>query len=41
MVNLRLDGAIRWKVEDHRLGRLGNVMWKTGTSKVVGPICVG
>jgi hypothetical protein len=27
MVNLRLGGALRWKGEDHRLGRSGSVMW--------------
>jgi hypothetical protein len=38
--NLRPDGALRWKVEYHRLERLGSVMWKAGTSKVVAPACV-
>jgi hypothetical protein len=33
--NLRLGGDLRWKVEYHRLGRSGSVMWKAGTSKVV------
>jgi hypothetical protein len=33
--NLRLGGALRWKVEDHRLGRSGSEMWKASTSKVV------
>jgi hypothetical protein len=41
LVNWRPDGALRWKVEDHRLGRAGSVMWKAGTSKVVAFICVG
>jgi hypothetical protein len=27
-------------VEDRRLGRLGSVIWKAGTSKVVAPACV-
>jgi hypothetical protein len=35
--NLRLGGALRWKVENRRLGRLGSVMYKAGTSKVVAP----
>jgi hypothetical protein len=39
--NLRLDGALRWKVEDRRLGRLGSVMWKADTSKVVAPAYIG
>jgi hypothetical protein len=41
MVNLRLGGALRWKAEDRRLGRVGSVMWKAGTSKVVTPARVG
>jgi hypothetical protein len=39
--NLKPDGALRWKAEDRRLGRLGSVMWKACTSKVVAPACVG
>jgi hypothetical protein len=39
--NLRPDEALRWKSEDRRLGRLGSVMWKAGTSKIVTPTCVG
>jgi hypothetical protein len=39
--NLRPDVALRWKVEDHRLGRSGSVMWKVGTSQVVALVCVG
>jgi hypothetical protein len=35
--NLRSGGALRWKVEDHRLGRPENEMWKADTSKVVAP----
>jgi hypothetical protein len=35
--NLRPGGALRWAVKDCRLGRLGSVMWKAGTSKVVSP----
>jgi hypothetical protein len=38
--NLRLGGALRWKVEDHQLARLGSEVWKAGTSKVVVPACV-
>jgi hypothetical protein len=26
MVNLRLGGALRWKVENHRLGKVGSVI---------------
>jgi hypothetical protein len=33
--NLRSGGALRWKVEDCRLGRSGSVMWQAGTSKIV------
>jgi hypothetical protein len=39
--NLRLDGGLRWKVEDHRLERLESGMWKADTSKVVAPVYVG
>jgi hypothetical protein len=39
--NLRLGVALRWKVEDHQLGRLGSVLPQAGTSKGVAPICVG
>jgi hypothetical protein len=35
--NLRLDESLRWKAEDHRLGRSGSEMWKAGTSGVVAP----
>jgi hypothetical protein len=35
--NLRPDGALRWKLEDHRLERSGSVMWQAGTSKVAAP----
>jgi hypothetical protein len=41
MDNLRPGGALRWKVEDHQLGRSGSVMWQARTSKVVSPACVG
>jgi hypothetical protein len=41
LVNLRPGRALRWKAEDYRLERVGNVMWKAGTSKVVAPTCVG
>jgi hypothetical protein len=40
-VNLRPGGALRWKMEDHCLGRSGSVMWQVSTSKVVAPACVG
>jgi hypothetical protein len=39
--NLRPGGALRWKVEDCRLGWSGSVMWQDGTSKVVCLACVG
>jgi hypothetical protein len=39
--NLRPGEALRWKVEDHRLGRPGSDMWKVGTSMVVAPASVG
>jgi hypothetical protein len=38
--NLKPGEALRWKVEDHRLGRSGSVMWKADTSKVIAPACV-
>jgi hypothetical protein len=38
--NLRPGRALRWKVEERRLGRTGSVMWKAGTSKVVALPCV-
>jgi hypothetical protein len=41
LVNLRLGGALRWKAEDHRLGRVKSVMWQVGTSKVVALAYVG
>jgi hypothetical protein len=34
---LEPDGTLRWKVEDHRLGRAESVMWQVGTSKIVPP----
>jgi hypothetical protein len=40
-VNLRPGGALWWRVEDHRLGRAGSVMWKAVTSKVVASAYVG
>jgi hypothetical protein len=40
MINLRPGRALRWKAEDRRLGRAGNVMWQAGTSKVVAPAYV-
>jgi hypothetical protein len=36
----RQGKALRWKGEDHRLGRSGSGMWKVGTIKVVAPACV-
>jgi hypothetical protein len=41
MDNLKPDGALKWKVKGHRLGRSGSVMWQIGTSKVVASSCVG
>jgi hypothetical protein len=32
--------ALRWKGEDHRLGRLGSGLWKASTFKVVALACV-
>jgi hypothetical protein len=40
MVNLRSGGAIRWKTEDRRLGRVGRVLWKADTSNVIDPAYV-
>jgi hypothetical protein len=40
MDNLRPGGTLRWKVEDHRLGRSGSVMWQVSTFNVVAPVCV-
>jgi hypothetical protein len=37
----RPGGGLRWKGEDHRLGRSGSVVWKTGTFKAISPACVG
>jgi hypothetical protein len=37
IVNPRLGGALRWKVEDRWLGRSGSVMCQAGTSKFVTP----
>jgi hypothetical protein len=34
---LETDGALRWKVEDHQLRRVGSVMCRVDTSKVVAP----
>jgi hypothetical protein len=36
--NLRPSGALRWKVEDHWLERMGSVLWQAGTSKGVAPL---
>jgi hypothetical protein len=41
MVNLRLDRALMWKVENHQLGRSVSVIWQAGSSKVVALACVG
>jgi hypothetical protein len=35
LVNLGPDGTLRWKAEDHRLGRSESVMGKDDTSKIV------
>jgi hypothetical protein len=40
-VNLRPDRALRWKVEDHGLGRSKSVIWKAGISKVIASVNVG
>jgi hypothetical protein len=40
MVNLRPDGALRWKAEDQQLGSTGSVMWIAETSKIVALACV-
>jgi hypothetical protein len=37
MVNMRPGGDLRWKVEDHRLGRAENVIWQADTFKIVAP----
>jgi hypothetical protein len=42
---LRLDNlwpgrTLRWKAEDHRMGRSGSEMWKADTSRVVALACV-
>jgi hypothetical protein len=39
--NLRPGRALRWKWEDHRLGRSRSEMWKADTSKIVALACVG
>jgi hypothetical protein len=36
----RPGGALRWKGEDHQLGRSGSGVWKAGTFKAVAPACV-
>jgi hypothetical protein len=33
--NLRSGEALRWKADDHWLGRLRSVMWQAGTSNVI------
>jgi hypothetical protein len=38
--DLRPGGVLRWKAEDHRLGKSRSEMWKAGTSKVVPPLPV-
>jgi hypothetical protein len=40
-LNWRPGGTLMWKVEDHRLGRSGSVMWQARTSNVVAPSYVG
>jgi hypothetical protein len=37
----RPSGALRWKGEDHCLGRSGSSVWKVSTFKAVAPACVG
>jgi hypothetical protein len=41
LLNWRPDEALRWKVENHQLGRAESVLWKAGTSKVVAPVYIG
>jgi hypothetical protein len=41
VINLRSGDALRWKVEDRRLGMSKSVMWLVDTSKIVAPTCVG
>jgi hypothetical protein len=41
LFNLRLGGALRWKVKYRRLGTSMSVMWQAGTFKIVAPACVG
>jgi hypothetical protein len=36
----RLGMTLRWKEEDHRLGRLESGVWKADTFKAVTPACV-
>jgi hypothetical protein len=40
-LNGRLGGALKWKGEDHRLGRSRSGVWKVGIFKVIAPTCVG
>jgi hypothetical protein len=40
MDNLRPGGVLKWKVEDCQLERLGSLIWKVGTTKIVSPACV-
>jgi hypothetical protein len=37
MDNMRPGRALKWKAEDHWLGRSGSEVWKADTSKVVAP----
>jgi hypothetical protein len=39
--NWRPGGTLRWKAEGRRLERLGSVMCKIGTFKIIAPACVG
>jgi hypothetical protein len=40
LFNWRSDVPLRRKVEDRWLGRVGRVLWKVGTFKLVVHICV-
>jgi hypothetical protein len=37
----RPGGALRWKGEDHRLGRSESGVWKASTFRAVAHACIG
>jgi hypothetical protein len=37
IINWRPGGTLKWKAEDHWLGREESVIWKVGPSKIVAP----